>query len=194
MQGVQEWCVVNEFENSVQAVTPFREAGQAGDRATLERLLTQHEPSLSVLCRGILGHAEDAEDAVQETFLRALRALPNYRGDASLRTWLSRIAVHVCLDWKRARRPTRSWSELPEASVPEDRSPETTVLHRLRISEAMGALMPRHRAVFLLKELEGWSVAEIAGAFRCTQRRIYHELSLAHHALADWRRRSTEGE
>jgi DNA-directed RNA polymerase specialized sigma24 family protein len=49
--------------------------------------------------------------------------------------------------------------------------------------------------MFLLKELEGWSVAEIAGAFRCTQRRVYHDLSTAHRILAEWRERcEREGE
>lgn len=60
-------------------------AGQAGDRAALEQLLVPYERPLYALCRGILGDADDADDAVQETFLRALRALPGFRGDSAVR-------------------------------------------------------------------------------------------------------------
>ena len=79
-------------------------AARARDRLALERLLTPHERPLYTLCLGILRNRDDAEDAVQEAFLRALRAMPTFRGDSSVRTWLQRIAVNVCLDWKRARR------------------------------------------------------------------------------------------
>src|SRR5215472_9271603 len=65
------------------AETALLSAGQSGDPAALEQLLALHKPALYGLCRGILGHAEDAEDAVQETFLRALRGLCRFRGEAS---------------------------------------------------------------------------------------------------------------
>ena len=78
-------------------------AARTGDTAALERLLARHEPGLRALCRGVLNHAEDAEDAIQETFLRALRALPAFREQAGLRTWLFRIALNVCLENRRGR-------------------------------------------------------------------------------------------
>src|SRR6266536_3146105 len=83
-------------ENAAAEAT-LLQAGRAGDRAALEQLLALHKRPLYALCRGMLGHADDAEDAVQETFLRALRALPQFRGDAAFRTWLFRIAVNFCL-------------------------------------------------------------------------------------------------
>src|SRR5436309_2298288 len=88
-------------------------AGQAGDRAALDQLLALYERPLFALCHGILGHAEDAEDAVQETFLRVLRALPGFRGDATFRTWLFRIGVNVCLKRKADQPPTAPWDEEP---------------------------------------------------------------------------------
>jgi RNA polymerase sigma-70 factor (ECF subfamily) len=169
-------------------------AGRAGDLAALEALLALHKRALHALCYGILGQAEDAEDAVQETFLRALRALPGFRGDAALRTWLSRIAVNVCLKWKAARLPTRPWDgEDPDRPAPTP-SPESVALCRMEILEALAALSPRRRAVLLLKELEGWSVAEIAGALRCRPKQIEYELYQARRALAIWRRAADEGE
>jgi RNA polymerase sigma-70 factor, ECF subfamily len=68
-------------------------AGRAGDEDALAQLLARHKRPLCALCHGILAHPDDVEDAVQETFLRALRALPGFRGDAAFRTWLFRIAV-----------------------------------------------------------------------------------------------------
>jgi RNA polymerase sigma-70 factor (ECF subfamily) len=169
-------------------------AAVSGDRAALGRLLALHKQPLYALCRGMLGHAEDADDAVGETFLRALRALPHFRGDAAVRTWLFRIAVNVCLEWKRARRPTEPWDEAhPATAAWSDPtalpSPEVAALRRLRVLEALHTLSPRHRAILLLKELEGWSVAEIGAALRWNENRVRNELSKARRALADWRRR-----
>ena len=59
-------------------------------------LLASHEASLRFLCRELLGSHDDAEDALQETFLRAIRGLGSFRGEAQLKTWLTRIAIRVC--------------------------------------------------------------------------------------------------
>src|SRR5688572_12941816 len=140
------------------------QAAQTGDRTALTRLLAPYERRLYALCRGMLGHAQDAEDAVQETFLRALNALPRFRGEAPVRTWLFRIAVNVCLDSKRAQRPTEPWDEAHLLIPPDTDTPEAIVLRHLGVMEALHSLLPRHRAILLLKELDGWSVAEIAAA------------------------------
>src|SRR5215467_10388084 len=130
MVGIEQWrrapgmVLADKIEDSEE--TLLLQAGQAGDRAALARLLAPHERRLYMLCRGILGHAQDAEDAVQETYLRALRALPGFRRDAPFRTWLFRIAVNVCLDWKRARRPTEPWDEA--AGMADTTTPEAIVL------------------------------------------------------------------
>jgi RNA polymerase sigma-70 factor (ECF subfamily) len=141
----------------------------------------------------MVGHVEDAEDAAQETFLRALRALPRFRGDASFRTWLFRIAVNVCLNWQRDRRPTEPWDEV-SIDLPFDAaSPESIVLRRLQVTDALLQLRPHHRAIFLLKVLEGWSVAEIAAAMGWSRIRVQNELSRARRTLVEWRRNQGEG-
>jgi RNA polymerase sigma-70 factor (ECF subfamily) len=170
-------------------------AGQAGDRTALEQLLMPYERPLYALCRGILGHADDAEDAVQETFLRALRALSGFRGDSAVRSWLYRIAVNVCLDRKRSHQPTEPWDEDRSPPVSSNRSPESIALGRLRVMEALDALLPRQRVVLLLKELEGWNVSEIAAAMRWNEKKVYNELYKARRVLAEWQRRdAAEGE
>src|SRR5712692_9210007 len=164
-------------------------AGRAGDRAALDQLLALHERPLFALCYGVLEHAEDAEDAVQETFLRALRALPGFRGDAAFRTWLFRIGINVCLKRKADQPSTAPWEEEPAGASPPAASPETIALRQLRLMEALGALLPRQRAVLLLKEREGWSLAEIAAAMGWKERQVRYELSKARQALVEWRRR-----
>jgi RNA polymerase sigma-70 factor (ECF subfamily) len=192
---VRTWPRTMESDEHVDREQPLLDAIKSGDDDAMERLLSLHEESLFALCRGVLGHSEDAEDAVQETFMRALRSFAAFRGGSSVRTWLTRIAVNICLDWKRSHRPAASFGEDSLISHLTCASPETSVLQRQRIREALMTLLPRHRTMFLLKELEGWSVAEIAGAFHCTQRRVYHDLSTAHRALAEWRERcDREGE
>ena len=168
-------------------------AGQAGDRAALERLLSRHQRSLYLLCRGILPNAEDAEDAVQEAFLRALRALPRFRQEAGARTWLTRIALNVCLEWKRARRRAEAKNEASAREAAWVASPAAEAVGQVYVMQALATLQPRPRALLLRKELEEWSVAEIAQAMRCTERRVYHELRIAHCALTEWQR-ATEGE
>jgi RNA polymerase sigma-70 factor, ECF subfamily len=188
-----------ESESGPSAEVELLRAGLAGDRAALERLLALNKRVLYALCHGILGHPEDAEDAVQETFLRALRALPGFRGEASFRTWLCRIALHLCLRWKASRRHThafgagtRPWDEGHAPATPTDASPEAIALCHLRMIEALRSLQPRHRAILLLKEREGWSIAEIAAALDWKEKRVENELSGARRALVEWRRRDAE--
>ncbi len=166
--------------------------GQAGDQVALTDLLARHEGLLYRLCCGMVGH-DDAEDAVQETFLRALRALPRFRGEANVRTWLFRIAVNICLEWKRARRLTAVWTGKDgfpvTATGGATASPETSVLRALRLREAFAALLPRHRAILLLKELEGWSLSEIGAAMGWNEKKVQNELYKARRALIAWRER-----
>ena len=181
-------------ENAAAEAT-LLQAGRAGDRAALEQLLALHKRPLYALCRGMLGHADDAEDAVQETFLHALHALSTFRGDAAFRSWLFRIAINICLKWKAAHPPTDPWEDGGALSSSPTPSPETLALRQLRLTEALGALLPRYRAILLLKELDGWSVAEIAAAMGWNEKRAANELYKARRALVEWRRRdAAEGE
>src|SRR5262249_43133620 len=145
------------------------------------------------LCYGILTHAEDAEDAVQETFLRALRALPQFRQEAAFRTWLFRIAVNVCLKCRGARRPAVPLPEGQLSDPPDSPSPEVIALRRMSVFEALSVLLPRQRAILLLKEREGWSVEEIAAGLRWSERQVRYELSKARRTLVSWRCDAEEG-
>jgi RNA polymerase sigma-70 factor (ECF subfamily) len=186
--------VVRERDGRPAAEAALVRAGQAGDDAALARLLALHKEALLAFCYGILGHVEDAEDAAQETFLQALRALSGYRGDAAFRTWLFRIAVRLCLRHRAARRATLPLDDTTER-LPTAASPETIALNRIHVLEVLRHLPPRHRAILLLKEREEWSVAEIAAALGWSAIRVKNELAKARRALVELRQHAAdEGE
>ena len=151
--------------------------------------LEPHRTALTGHCYRMLGSISDAEDAVQETMVRAWQNLHRFEARASLKTWLYRIATNVCLDAlsdrsRRARpmeegqagtaddtliaQPRAHWLEpIPDAlAVPGDASPlERTMLRqsiRLAFVAALQHLPPRQRAALLLTEVLGWSAAEVA--------------------------------
>src|SRR5438552_5037953 len=103
MVSAGEQPAVGEAEGCSTAEWALIQRGLTGDRSALDQLLGPHQQALVGLCYGILGHAQDAEDAVQETFLRALRALSSFRGEAAFRSWLFRIAINICSTKKRAQ-------------------------------------------------------------------------------------------
>jgi RNA polymerase sigma-70 factor, ECF subfamily len=193
--SVQEWSVACDRGSDPGEESALLRAGRAGDHTALERLLARHRQPLLAFCLGILGRPEDAEDATQETFLRALRGLATFRGEAAFRTWLFRIAVNICLRWKATRLPTELLEDEGVLATSDTYSPEAIALGHLRLMEALQSLLPRHRAVLLLKEWEGLSIEEIAAVMQCSPIRVKHELSKARRALLAWRRRdAAEGE
>ena len=172
-------------------------AARSGDDIAVERLLTAHVPALYALCRGMLGHAEDAEDAVGDTLLRALNGLPQFRGTANIKTWLTRIAVNMCLERKRGsarQQPHDALSVAPslDTLAHPGASPESATVARVYLAQALESLRPRQRAVLLLKELEGWTAAEIAEATGWSTPRVKVELYRTRRALAAWMKRHEE--
>ena len=155
--------------------------------STLE--LEAHRTAITGHCYRMMGSVVDADDAVQETLVRAWKSLERFDGRASLRTWLYRIATHVCLDMlsaasRRARpfeegpvgnpegaldnRPRTHWLEpVPDArAIPSDCDPAEALMLRQSIRLAFVAalqhLPARQRAALLLTEVLGWSAAEVA--------------------------------
>src|SRR4030095_572472 len=156
---------------------------------TSVRELEEHRAALTGHCYRMMGSVADADDAVQETMVRAWRGLDRFEQRASLRTWLYRIATRVCLDAlaDRTRRtrpmelgpvcsvddpltalPGSRWVEpVPDAlAVPAEGDPsELAMLRqstRLAFVAALQHLPPRQRAVLLLTEVLGWPAAEVA--------------------------------
>src|ERR687895_2390219 len=81
-------------------------AARGGDEAAFRQLVESHRQALHALCYRMLGSSHDADDALQDALVRAWRGLPRFDGRSSVRTWMHRIAINVCLD-EIARRPKR---------------------------------------------------------------------------------------
>jgi len=173
--------------------------------------LDAHRRALTGHCYRMLGSAAEADDAVQDTFVRAWRALDGFDGRASLRTWLFRIATNVCLDALATRsrrelpieegaegtieaplveRPRTHWLEpVPDAHVvPAHADPAERALAResirLAFVAALQHLPPRQRAALLLAEVVGWSASEIAEALETTVPAVNSALQRARATLA----------
>lgn len=135
----------------------LRERSEASARELIDR----HSPRLLRTVARVLGeHAGDAEDVLQEAWVRGLAAIPQYRGDAAFTTWMTRIALRCALDYVR-RRETRA----PMLSLDEARTVATPPIDRelaTDIEHALTRLSPNARSVVILHDIEGWTHVEIA--------------------------------
>ncbi|HTG35030.1 MAG TPA: RNA polymerase sigma factor [Thermoanaerobaculia bacterium] len=144
----------------------------AGDTSMFEILMRRYNQRLFRVARGILADDAEAEDVMQEAYVRAFRELAGFRGEARFSTWLTRIACHEALARARKRRrlvplaPMTGGGEPPdppsEASGPE-RQMENRELHAV-LREAVELLPDPLRAVFCLREIEGLSTEQTADA------------------------------
>jgi RNA polymerase sigma-70 factor (ECF subfamily) len=180
--------------------------------AELEPQLEEHRVELTAYCYRMLGSAFEAEDAVQETLLRAWRGLDRFEGRAALRSWLYRIATNVCLDMASARQrrarpidlgpassadaglgpplPESAWLEpIPDARVmPSGGDPAEVALAResvrLAFVAALQHLPPRQRAVLVLREVLRWKADEVAELLGSTVASVNSALQRARSTLA----------
>lgn len=137
-------------------------SAQAGDMAAFEELVRRHELPVYRLALRMLGNASDAEDAAQEIFVRAWRALASFRAESALSTWLFRIAINHCLGLlgrAELRTGPLTGEELDPRPGPETAALERDALHSLKM--AIGKLTPEQRAPLVLREFEGLAYEEI---------------------------------
>jgi RNA polymerase sigma-70 factor, ECF subfamily len=141
----------------------------------LARTLDAHRPELGRYCRRVLGSAADADDAVQETIIRAWRRYDRFEHRASVRTWLYRIATNICLDevQSRSRRPAPVHVEVEHDAVtpaaagaaPLPKPDEAAVVAedvRSALLAAVTHLPPRQRATLVLYDVFRWPAADVA--------------------------------
>jgi RNA polymerase sigma-70 factor, ECF subfamily len=152
-------------------------SAQAGDERAFRRLVDPYRHALEVHCYRMLGSAQDAEDVVQETLLRAWRALERFELRAQFQTWLYRIATNACLDEleRRPRRPTPV-DPFPDVSSDDVVSPTYDPAARYAIREGMELallraiqeLPGRQRAVLIFRDVLGWTAPEVAELLEST--------------------------
>jgi RNA polymerase sigma-70 factor, ECF subfamily len=148
---------------------------QRGDEWAFQLLVRRFRKKIYSVAYGITLDREESQDIVQEVFLQAYRNIVGFRGDASLSTWLHRITVNRCLNWKRRWARRFKWmhvstdsndDDAPAAEIesplpnPEERVADAQT--RQQIDNALKMLPEQIRTVFVLRELEGLSYEEIA--------------------------------
>jgi len=169
-----------------------------GDSESFNELVLRWERPIYALAYRTIGREEDARDVCQETFLRAFRALPGFRGQAKFSSWLYRIALNLCRDWIRRERRT------PVVQPPDDvdlvelaaaREPSETIEDLVArqdlaraVEQAMTLLPEEQRTAIVLKEYHGLTFQEIADVVGCplstVKTRLYQGLTVLRRELA----------
>jgi len=166
---------------------------RAGEADAFRALVERHSHRLFRLAYRMTGNQEDAEDVVQDSFLRAFRRLDQLDGRGSFGTWLYRIAANCSVDLLSARKPRFEGSsgdgEIDDAvlSLPaRGPSPERFAVSsqiRDRLKEAMNELSPAERAAFVLRHFEGMRIEEVGRALGCCGNAAKHSVFRAVHKL-----------
>lgn len=146
-------------------------ACQSGDLRAYERLYAMQGARMKNLARNVLGNPIDAEDAVQETFLKVQRSIASFRGQSSFVTWTYRILINTCYDARRSRLRKKEVAndDSGEKQRPEPRAPGAHPSLRMALERALATLTQHQRDVFLLYEVEGFRHAEIAVMLEMTE-------------------------
>lgn len=173
------------------------ERARNGEREAFKQLVEQYQSRAHAVALGVVGNYQDAEDVVQDAFVKAYRNLGSFRGQSSFYTWLYRIVFNLAIDLSRrayrknehsvehaagldsAARTSASdaGSYLGKVADPEEERRNAEI--RLRFSQALASLSPEHRAVIILREIDGLSYSEISDVIGCSKGTV---MSRLHHA------------
>ncbi len=155
----------------------------------IEALVAVHYPTIRRLAASILDDPHEADDAAQETFIAACRALDAYRGEAELKTWLTAIAVNICrgrLRKRKVRQALQSTLEALHLASASHPTPEKVALQHEadgQIWQAVDDLDEKHRLVVILRYVHELPVPEIARILDTSAGTIYSRLHYARHML-----------
>jgi RNA polymerase sigma-70 factor (ECF subfamily) len=163
-----------------------------GDTSAFAAIVLAYQDKIYTLCRYMLGNAHDAEDAAQDVFLKAYEALPRFQPDASLYTWLYRIATNTCIDYRRkpifeslfgdSAEGERLVHDTPsEAPSPEKLYQAKEIGKSLQV--CLGKLSPKLRAIIVLKEVEELSYEEMAEALDISMGTVKSRIARAREEL-----------
>lgn len=168
---------------------------QQGSAGAFAQLVAMHDRRVLQLAYQLLNSARDAEDVYQDIFLQVFRKLSSFRFESEFSTWLHRIAVNHCLNFRK-KRQLRRYRSLESAQneeqdylpQPQDhgQDPERMLLNQElgeRIQAALDDLSDQQRAVFVLRHFHGHKVREIAGILSCAEGTVKNYLFRATHHL-----------
>jgi RNA polymerase sigma-70 factor (ECF subfamily) len=163
----------------VDDLTRLAHAAGTGDVDAIRSFVRRAQPDVWNLCAGLVGR-DNADDLTQDAFLRILRALPAFRGDATARTWMLRITRYTCADWirsqQRRRRLDRQAAELAVTVTPAGTG-------AVDLDDLLDRLPPQRRDAFLLTQILGLSYAEAAEICECEVGTIRSRVARARIAL-----------
>ena len=174
---------------------------QKGDKAAFEILVQRHQHRVFAVARGILKRQEDVEDIAQQVFVKAYFSLKRFDQRAAFSTWLYKITVNECWDLlrKRKARPLIYESDFSEEQSRQytatdreaSRAPDTSdqMAMRERLENMLGQLDKRDRAMLVLKEVEGFSVEEIAESMGLNANTVKVRLFRARRRIVAYSRR-----
>ena len=171
---------------------------QHGDKKAFELLVLKYQPKLMRLISRLIRDQAEAEDVVQEAFIKAYRALPQFRGDSAFYTWLYRIGINTAKNYlvtQGRRAPTSTEADVEEAETFDDgdqlrdiNTPES-MLATKQIAEtvnlAMEVLPEELRTAITLREIEGLSYEDIAEAMHCPIGTVRSRIFRAREAIAE---------
>ena len=161
----------------------------AGDDSAFKELVKRYESRVAATVIGMLGNCPEAEDVGQETFIRFYKGLKNFRGTASVGTYLTRIAINLSLnELKRRKRRSilffRNTSE-DEFDFPDDNSEKQFNSDKDMVQRAIQKLEPKFRSVVVLRLMDGYSTAETAKILNIPLGTVLSRLARAQNKLKD---------
>jgi RNA polymerase sigma-70 factor, ECF subfamily len=176
---------------------------RGGDLESFNQLILRWERPIYAFAYRVIGREEDARDVCQDTFLRAFRSLPGFRGQAKFSSWLYQIAMNLCRDWMRRQRRA-PMVQLAEGADPAELAAEGGPVESIEdlvarrelsavVEEAMALLPEEQRTAIVLKEYHGMTFQEIATLQSCplstVKTRMYQGLSVLRRHLEKQGRR-----
>jgi RNA polymerase sigma-70 factor (ECF subfamily) len=167
------------------------ERARAGDALAFAGLLRERDRGLRALAFRLLGSADEMDDVLQDAYVKAFVALPRFRGDAALGTWLYRVVYNTCLDHLRRRPPEAAEAGADLAGSTRD--PADLVAERSALEAGLAALTPVERGAVLLVDAEGFSYADAAEILGVAPGTIASRLNRARASLRRSLRTLSEG-
>lgn len=143
----------------------FEEKLLRGDKKAFEQLVRENQNKIYAVCLNMLKNPHDAQDAAQDTFVKAYTRISSFRGSSSVVTWLTKIAMNTCMDMLKAQRQHLNIDDqydLADEETTESAAQKNTNVRAVR--QALKELPPEFRAVIVLRHIENLSYDEIAAA------------------------------
>lgn len=158
-------------------------------RSAFKRILEEYQDRIFNLCVYMLGGREDSQDAAQDTFIKAFRSFKSFTPQASIYTWMYRIAVNTCIDHKRKSREILIDDETSMIEIASlNPSPEKVSQSReitAIVQKTLASLTPDFRAIIVLKEMEGLSYEEISEVLQISIGTVKSRISRARDELRE---------